>query len=320
LQPQLSIGTYLTSAAMAQAVTEALSRPEQPDSAAVHYRVTTLGSPQEFCKFIEQEKQYIDCLILQQDANLPNLVNWLHGQAALLPALILMPTQEGHQSSETLLEIMEGTTTPNTPAEDGSPPHFTYHVAEVPITAADLSYVDHHIQHAIARFIALSPTCRITDTTSMTEVNNDLSTQNFLLHKQRRLTEKLKERLGYLGVYFKRNPQNFLRHLSPEDKQELLEKLRTDYRDIVLCYFLEDGTLNQRIDDFVNIAFFTDVPTSQIVEIHMDLMDEFSKQLKLEGRSEEILLDYRLTLIDVIAHLCEMYRRSIPGNLKDENL
>ncbi|MGC8713417.1 MAG: hypothetical protein ACP5RH_13600, partial [Leptodesmis sp.] len=26
------------------------------------------------------------------------------------------------------------------------------------------------------------------------------------------------------------------------------------------------------------------------------------------------------TLIDVIAHLCEMYRRSIPGNLKDENL
>jgi len=42
------------------------------------------------------------------------------------------------------------------------------------------------------------------------------------------------------------------------------------------------------------------------------LFDEFAKQLKLEGRSEEILLDYRLTLIDVIAHLCEMYRRSIP--------
>ena len=44
----------------------------------------------------------------------------------------------------------------------------------------------------------------------------------------------------------------------------------------------------------------------------MQLMDGFAKQLKLEGRSEEILLDYRLTLIDVIAHLCEMYRRSIP--------
>lgn len=50
----------------------------------------------------------------------------------------------------------------------------------------------------------------------------------------------------------------------------------------------------------------------QVVEIHMELIDDISKQLKLEGRSEDILLDYRLTLIDIIAHLCEMYRRSIP--------
>ena len=41
-------------------------------------------------------------------------------------------------------------------------------------------------------------------------------------------------------------------------------------------------------------------------------MEEFSNQLKLEGRNEDILLDYRLTLIDIIAHLCEMYRRSVP--------
>jgi circadian clock protein KaiA len=44
----------------------------------------------------------------------------------------------------------------------------------------------------------------------------------------------------------------------------------------------------------------------------MDVMDEFVKQLKLEGRNEDIVLDYRLTLIDTLAHLCEMYRRSIP--------
>jgi circadian clock protein KaiA len=40
-------------------------------------------------------------------------------------------------------------------------------------------------------------------------------------------------------------------------------------------------------------------------------MEDFSKQLKIEGRSDDILADYRITLIDVIAHLCEMYRRSI---------
>ena len=51
---------------------------------------------------------------------------------------------------------------------------------------------------------------------------------------------------------------------------------------------------------------------SQVLEIHMELMDRLAKKLKLEGRSEDILLDYRLTLIDAIAHLCEMYRRSIP--------
>jgi circadian clock protein KaiA len=59
-------------------------------------------------------------------------------------------------------------------------------------------------------------------------------------------------------------------------------------------------------------VFLIDLPISQIVEIHMELMDEFSKHLKLEGRSDDVLLDYRLTLIDTLAHLCEMYRRSIP--------
>jgi circadian clock protein KaiA len=43
----------------------------------------------------------------------------------------------------------------------------------------------------------------------------------------------------------------------------------------------------------------------------MHFMDEIIKQLKLEGRSEEVVLDYRLTLIDVIAHLCERYRRAM---------
>ena len=70
--------------------------------------------------------------------------------------------------------------------------------------------------------------------------------------------------------------------------------------------------INQVIDQFVNKAFFADISVSRVLEIHMELMDEFSQQLKLEGRSEEILLDYRLTIIDILAHLGEMYRRSIP--------
>jgi KaiA domain. len=56
---------------------------------------------------------------------------------------------------------------------------------------------------------------------------------------------------------------------------------------------------------------------SQLLEIHLKLMDDFSKQLKIEGRSDDILADYRITLIDVIAHLCEMYRRSIAKRVAD---
>ncbi|WP_198648297.1 circadian clock protein KaiA, partial [Cyanothece sp. BG0011] len=143
----------------------------------------------------------------------------------------------------------------------------------------------------------------------------DMSSENnqsFLLLQQRRLAEKLKERLGYLGVYYKRDPKYFYRNLSPKDKQELLKQLMISYREIILNYFGEETDVNQAIDQFVNQAFFSDISVSRVLEIHMELMDEFSQQLKLEGRSEEILLDYRLAIIDILAHLGEMYRRSIP--------
>ena len=44
----------------------------------------------------------------------------------------------------------------------------------------------------------------------------------------------------------------------------------------------------------------------------MKQIDGWSKQLALEGHKSEFLQDYRLALLDVMAHLCEMYRRSIP--------
>lgn len=44
----------------------------------------------------------------------------------------------------------------------------------------------------------------------------------------------------------------------------------------------------------------------------MDLVNHFSKQLMLEDHSNDSLQDYRLALLDVMAYLCEMYRRSIP--------
>nr|QDA95261.1 circadian clock protein KaiA [Arthrospira sp. Twintaung] len=167
-----------------------------------------------------------------------------------------------------------------------------------------------YIDKAISQFITHPVTTRLTDESSSVDTPTELT--NFIVRQQRRLMDKLHERLGYLGVYYKRNPKNFLRNLSKADRQKLLEQLKSQYRQIVLSYFANDKNLNNQIDEYVNMAFFGDIPVTRIVEIHMDLMDNFSKQLKLEGRSEDVLLDYRLTLIDTLAHLCEMYRRSIP--------
>ena len=266
---------------LAQAVSQHLSSDR--------YRVLTSHTVETFCKLVEQEKHRLDCLILQDCPELLQITTWLYGQATLLPAVILSNTAE----------------TTSAPAETATQDSFLYHTAEVILSKTKLDQIDQYIEQAIAQFIGLSPTSWNRSDPSTKSVY-DLLASHPLVLQQQRLIEKLRERLGYLGVYYKRDPNHFFRHLPPDQKQELLNKLRTDYRDIVLRYFANDGTLNQRIDDFVNTAFFTDVSAAQIVEIHMELIDEFSKQLKLEGRSEEILLDYRLTLIDTIAHLCEM--------------
>lgn len=94
-------------------------------------------------------------------------------------------------------------------------------------------------------------------------------------------------------------------------QEEFLLQLKDDYRQILLNYFTNDKTVKQQIDKFINVVFNAKIPVPQVIEIHMELIDDFSRQLKLEGRSDEVLLDYRITLIDVLAHLCETYRCSL---------
>ncbi|MBG0742487.1 MAG: KaiA family protein [Cylindrospermopsis raciborskii KL1] len=98
--------------------------------------------------------------------------------------------------------------------------------------------------------------------------------------------------------------------MSDRERHELLKKLKLDYGRILLNYFSVDQNLKTTIDQFISTLFCANIPVPQVIEIHMELIDEFSKQLKLEGRSDETLLDYRLTLIDVLANLCEVYRCS----------
>ncbi|NES70059.1 MAG: circadian clock protein KaiA [Okeania sp. SIO2D1] len=188
-----------------------------------------------------------------------------------------------------------------------------YHTGEVKLIANKIEQISQAIEQAIARFIDLASKKALGSQLAEEFLSsNSPDSKISLQQKQQRLAAKLRERLGYLGVYYKRNSEDFFGNLSSVQQQKLLEELHAEYTQIILNYFNENVSLNQAIDQFVNRAFFANLSISKILEMHMELMEKFAQQLKLEGRSEEILLDYRLTLIDIIAHLGEMYRRSIP--------
>jgi len=262
-----------------------------PDRYAVHIARTL----EEAVAWLSNRNHPMDCLVLEATMVTEDLRQRLRDDGVLLPVVVLV--------SPNTLPVLE-TTAPRL-----EPWMATYHGAVVTLPMDQLHQLDGTIRQAIDRFLQLSAaSCSLPPLPSPVS----LPSPDLLTAQQERLTEKLNARLGYLGVYYKRNSDHFLRNMSQPDRETLLCQLRADYRKIILGYFANDAALNQNIDSFVNQAFMADISVSHIVEIHMDLMDEFSKQLKLEGRSEEILLDYRLTLIDVIAHLCEMYRRSIP--------
>lgn len=252
------------------------------------YSIVLVEDKNSLLNLIEQGEEKIDCLLLNDSKDRRSLLLELQKTGILLPIAIASWHRDITWENTTL-----------------------YHPAEVKfeLEAEKVSQIGSKINLALTQFLNLTP--------HLQKPNREDEPQTVeesepLIVQQRRLTDKLKERLGYLGVYYKRNSEHFYRNLTTAEQTKLLQQLAYDYREIILSYFEEEANVNQIIDSFVHAAFFSDVSVSQILEIHMELMDEFAQQLKLEGRSEDILLDYRLALIDIVAHLCEMYRRCIP--------
>ncbi|MBP0017376.1 MAG: circadian clock protein KaiA [Cyanobacteria bacterium SBLK] len=301
--PQLFICVY--------AQTEGLCRSLKNLLSGDRYVYEQSSTQDDFLALIERDKERIDCLILQNIESELEVLDALYDRGILLPIVIIEPTNSQNINFENSDANTEGFPETFRHIVPEAANYF-YHTGEVLLLGTQLEQISTAIERAIANFLKLAPTSDLSTSASTLEQTREQSKQNFLLLQQRRLAEKLKERLGYLGIYYKRNSQDFLRNLSPQGKKALLQELKEDYREIFLNYFVSNYPLNPLLDQLVNRAFFADLSVSQILEIHMELIDEFAQQLKLEGRSEEILLDYRLVLIDIIAHLCEMYRRSIP--------
>jgi len=258
------------------------------------YTLTVVSDLEFLLSLLTKSQNAQDCLVIFGDTNgdVETIVDRLGMVDIFMPTILVLKNL--YEQSEHHFEQSE--------AKD-------FYRASISISIDQIHDLSTIIDQAIATFIKISPQIRhqIYVNIPDTPVSESLSVQ------QQRLADKLNERLGYLGVYYKRDSQSFLRNLFPEDKKDYIERLKRVYRLIVLEYFSQkNSNLNQNIDEFVNLSFFADLSISQVLEIHMELMDELAKQLRLEGRNEEVLLDYRITLIDIIAHLCELYRRSIP--------
>lgn len=269
----------MTSATLAEQLQRWSEQPQILD----RYRLQTFHLAGDMLRYVDREQHQIDCLILQNNSELIEVFDRLQQRATLLPAVVL------YQESIDFCEI--------------------YLSATCYLAVEAIAQLEGAIEQAISKFLAIAAEPPATQSPAVA-----IAVTSSLLLQQQRLADKLKQRLGDWGLYYKRNPRTFYQRLEGKERQELIDQLKSEYSEIVLQYFSESHGLNERIDLFVNQAFFANVPVDAIVQLHMELMDDFAKQLKLEGRNEEILLDYRLTLIETLAHLCEMYRRSIPNS------
>jgi circadian clock protein KaiA len=173
-----------------------------------------------------------------------------------------------------------------------------------------------HYYNLINALISLAPGSFISVFISNLFVNNisglELPNTYLLSYIKEKRYLGLDYKQGYTLVLACENSHTHqqFQDMTDGERHEILKKLKLDYGKILLNYFSVDQNLKTKIDQFISTLFCANIPVPQVIEIHMELIDEFSKQLKLEGRSDETLLDYRLTLIDVLANLCEVYRCS----------
>lgn len=263
------------------------------------YSIKVIALANTLIKIVQERQAKIDCLLLTDTPSSHDLIRQLKQQGIFLPVAIAC-------------------------VQDFIQDKVLYHPAEVKFNFDEVNLspiinkqdttnsqtISDRINLALTQFLNLDENKCLAETRQKPV---DTIQHHSLTQQQQRLAQKLKERLGYLGVYYKRNPQDFYRNLNNSQKEQLNRQLASEYRKIILGYFENEPKINQIIDRFINTAFLSNISVSQVLEIHMELMNEFSQHLKLAGRSEDILLDYRLALIDIIAHLCEMYRRSIPS-------
>ena len=140
-----------------------------------------------------------------------------------------------------------------------------FHDAEVRLPPDQLEQLSYSLDAAVSRFLR-----RITvavsggaEATGAAGAGTDRGTEAGALPDGWKLSNRLNGRLGYLGVYYKRDPSRFLRNLPAKERSELVGSLTRTYRDLLISYFKDPAAANQAIESFVNTAFFADLPITK---------------------------------------------------------
>ncbi len=277
-QPALTIVSLIQSPALAEACVQWLK--------GGRYRLAPVDPASDPLQELERRREEFDAILLEEGCVDASLFGALVAHGLQLPAVVIGPV-----SGKVL-----------------------FHDAEVRLPPDQLEQLSYSLDAAVSRFL-LRITVAVSggaEASGAAGAGTDRGTEAGALPDGWKLSNRLNGRLGYLGVYYKRDPSRFLRNLPAKERSELVGSLTRTYRDLLISYFKDPAAANQAIESFVNTAFFADLPITRTVQIHMDLIEEIRKQLMIKGQNNEFLQDYRLALLDVMAHLCEMYRRSIP--------
>ena len=241
------------------------------------YQLVCLDPVENPVEVLDQRREDFDAILLEQGALADDVFVALAEKGLFLPAVVIGEVT-GRQE---------------------------YHDAEVHLPADQLVQLSYSFDAAVSRFLRRG----------LANGGNQGVGHGKDANDRWKLANRLNGRLGYLGVYYKRDPSRFLRNLGERERTDLVDSLKLTYRDLLISYFQDPAATNQALESFVYTAFFSDLPITYTVEIHMNLIDEYDKQIKLEGHKTDFLQDYRLALLDVMAHLCEMYRRSVPPDV-----
>ena len=195
---------------------------------------------------LDRRREEFDALLLEQGAVGPSVYQSLSDLGLVLPAVVI-----GAGTGEV-----------------------EFHDAEVHLPSNQLEQLSYSLDAAVSRFLRRGRVGAGGSSADQLAPGGETP-------DRWKLANRLKGRLGLLGVFYKRDPSRFLRNLSAGDRDALLQSLERTYRDLLLSYFRDPSEANQALESFVNTAFFSDLPITKAVEIHMNLIDGFAKQLKL---------------------------------------